>query len=479
MSGIDLAVIVSVVFTLAVLSWRGLAHSRWILTAVPVTLMVLIFLRLLLKPFVWTIFPACIIAAAAALYCLHLIRKQRDYRSRDSSINRKPSLIRKIGVSILTVLLAVISAAPPILLPVFTLERPAGAYAIGTSVYHWSDASRMETVTDNPSDHRELTVQVWYPADSQSVTGLQRAPYLPEWNVMAPALAKRYHLPAFLLSHLNQIQSHGYVDAPASTRQARYPVILFSHGLPGLYATDTFLFEALASSGYIVISINHTYYSIASELQDGSVATMQGGSFPSPADWDANDALIADVWTKDASFVLDHLTQLDAASEQSPFPLAGHLDLDHIGMAGHSFGGANAVEMLYIDKRIQAAVNMDGTMFGTGARSTPLNKPLLLLQSKRSAVDEEPSESELSAAGLTRAQYDKLTIEIPRREAHALSAPGSRTVVIPSADHLAFTDLYRLSPALPLMNRIGDLNEIHHRIADEVVQFFDQQFKPS
>ncbi|MBD3922702.1 hypothetical protein H8B09_28590 [Paenibacillus sp. PR3] len=479
LSGIDLAVIISVVITQALLSWRSLSHSRWILTAVPVTLIVLILLRLLLKPIVWTILPAFIVGAAEVLYCLYLIRKQRKYSAGDSHNNRKSTFMRQLGASALAVLLAVIAAAPPILLPVFTLEQPPGSYAIGTAMYHWSDESRMETVTDNPSDHRELTVQVWYPADLPSVTGLQRAPYLPEWDAMAPALAKRYHFPAFLLSHLKQIQSHGYADAPVSASQSRYPVVLFSHGLPGLYATNTFLFEALASSGYIVVSINHTYYSIASALQDGSVVTMSSGSFPSPADWDANDSLIADVWAKDASFVLDRLTQLNAAGEQSNFPLAGHLDLNHIGMAGHSFGGANAVEMLYTDNRIQAAVNMDGTIFGTGARSAPLRKPLLLLQSKRAATDEVPSDSELSAARLTRAQYDKLTIEIPRRETNAMSAPGSRTVVIPGADHLAFTDLYRLSPVLPLMNHTGDLDEIHHRIADEVIPFFNMYLRPS
>ncbi|WP_245946649.1 alpha/beta hydrolase family protein [Paenibacillus cellulosilyticus] len=473
----DMAVIASVVAALVVLTWRRLSQSRWIQTAIPVILLVLNLIRLLSKPFVWTILPAVIVSSCMMLYCLNLIRKSYRSPHAHTNLRRRLSFVRKLGVGVLAVLLIVIAAAPPILLPVFSLEEPEGSYAIGTSLYHWSDESRAEPMTDDPSDHRELTVQIWYPADSEAVAGLPHASYLPEWGAMAPALAKRYHIPSFLLSHLKQIQSHGYADAPISSSQARYPVILFSHGLPGLYATDTFLFEALASSGYIVVSINHTYYSIASELEDGSVTTMHSDSFPSPADWDSNDSLIADVWAKDASFVLNHLAQLDRTGADSSFLLAGHLDLAHVGMAGHSFGGANAVEMLYTDDRIQAAVNMDGTMFGTGARSTPLDKPLLLLQSKRTETDEEPSDSELRSAGLTRAQYDKLTTEIPMREANALAAPGSRAVVIPGADHLAFTDLYRASPLLPLMNGVSDLNDIHRRIAAEVVNFFNVQLK--
>ncbi|GMK39270.1 carboxylic ester hydrolase [Paenibacillus sp. CCS19] len=478
MSGIDLTIIVSVVAALVVLLSKTWSHYRWIQAAIPGTLVVLIVIRLLLLPMVWTMMPAVIVSGGIVLHCLLLIRRTRRSRSEiPQRKRRRPMFIRRLGAALLAILLAVIAAAPPTLLPVFSLEQPGGPYAIGTSVYHWTDESRSERASDDPSRQRELTVQVWYPADPQSVVDLERAPYLPEWDVMAPALAQRYHFPEFLLSHLNQIESHGYKDAPVSASQARYPVVLFSHGMPGLYATDTFLFEALASSGYIVLSINHTNYSIASKLQDGTVATVHNDAFPSPADWDANDALIANVWAKDASFVLDQLERLDNVGVNPNFPLAGHLDWEHVGMAGHSFGGANAVEMLCTDERVKAAVNMDGTMFGTGVRSTSLQKPLLLLQSKRPESSGEPSDPELRSAGLTRAEYDKLTVEIPRREANALAAQGSRAVMIEGADHLAFTDLYRLSPLLPLMNRTGSLNNIHQRITSEVVNFFNTQLK--
>ena len=57
----------------------------------------------------------------------------------------------------------VISAALPIVSPVFRFPRPSGPYAIGTLTYHWVDAARPEVFTADPNDHRELMVQFGIP----------------------------------------------------------------------------------------------------------------------------------------------------------------------------------------------------------------------------------------------------------------------------------------------------------------------------
>ena len=75
-------------------------------------------------------------------------------------VNR-PAAGLAIGLGALAL---VISAALPILSPVFRFPRPSGPYAVGTVTYHWVDAARPEIFTADPNDHRELMVQVWYPA---------------------------------------------------------------------------------------------------------------------------------------------------------------------------------------------------------------------------------------------------------------------------------------------------------------------------
>lgn len=41
---------------------------------------------------------------------------------------------------------------------------PSGPYAVGTVVHNWIDPSRLEGASENPTDRRQLIVQLWYPA---------------------------------------------------------------------------------------------------------------------------------------------------------------------------------------------------------------------------------------------------------------------------------------------------------------------------
>jgi hypothetical protein len=87
---------------------------------------------------------------------------------------------------------------------------------------------------------------------------------------------------------------------------------------------------------------------------------------------------LSDIRAADSSFVLDQLTEL--ARSEPTSPLAGHLDVQHVGMIGHSLGGATAVQVISTDARFQVGVNIDGTLPDTLARAS-LDRPFLWLQS--------------------------------------------------------------------------------------------------
>jgi dienelactone hydrolase len=80
----------------------------------------------------------------------------------------------------------------------------------------------------------------------------------------------------------------------------------------------------------------------------------------------------------DASFVLDQLSRLTQIDRGSA--LAGHLDLHHVGIIGHSIGGATAEQVIAADSRFKVAVNLDGKLFGSQSVAH-LNGPLLWIQS--------------------------------------------------------------------------------------------------
>jgi hypothetical protein len=75
-----------------------------------------------------------------------------------------------------------------------------------------------------------------------------------------------------------------------------------------------------------------------------------------------------DARVADTRFVLDQLDLLDggrnpdAQRRRLPAGLRGALDLRHLGMFGYSYGGYTAGESMVNDRRIDAGVNLDGTM---------------------------------------------------------------------------------------------------------------------
>ena len=77
----------------------------------------------------------------------------------------------------------------------------------------------------------------------------------------------------------------------------------------------------------------------------------------------------------DTRYVLDALTRLNRGIRTGPF--SGMLNLDHVGMFGHSLGGATAAATMLVDRRLDAGLDMDGLFFGKVA-VTGLEKPFML-----------------------------------------------------------------------------------------------------
>jgi predicted dienelactone hydrolase len=62
---------------------------------------------------------------------------------------------------------------------------------------------------------------------------------------------------------------------------------------------------------------------------------------------------MTDIRAPDTSFVLDQLTELNPLEPTSP--LAGRLGLQHVGMIGHSPGGATAVQVISTTRASRSA----------------------------------------------------------------------------------------------------------------------------
>ncbi|MCJ8320366.1 MAG: hypothetical protein MJK12_12080, partial [Colwellia sp.] len=118
---------------------------------------------------------------------------------------------------------------------------------------------------------------------------------------------------------------------------------------------------------YIVASINHPYGSGISQLLSGN--TVYAQRLP-------EDNLGADLklWSDDQLFVLNQLQNINLDTDSV---LYGRLD-QRIGTMGHSYGGAAAYYSAWQDDRVQAVINLDGTIFNREGKN--IDQPFMYMQ---------------------------------------------------------------------------------------------------
>lgn len=106
------------------------------------------------------------------------------------------------------------------------------------------------------------------------------------------------------------------------------PVVLFSHGLGGSRENSVYLAHHWAGSGYVAVFMQHPG---SDESVWKDVPLLERfGAMKKAASLKSSRDRIADV-----SFVID---QLEIWNKQSDHPLKGKMNLQRIGMSGHSFG---------------------------------------------------------------------------------------------------------------------------------------------
>ena len=91
------------------------------------------------------------------------------------------------------------AVAGSVLVPLESIDPPKGKYDIGTQVYFWTDNSRGEVYTTDPTDYRELMVQIWYPA--QGGENYQKAPHVTFPKKAISSIARTAGLPSSFGSH--------------------------------------------------------------------------------------------------------------------------------------------------------------------------------------------------------------------------------------------------------------------------------------
>ena len=362
---------------------------------------------------------AGIIALLTVMGIISLLSLRKKREREISKTSRR--VWRSVG-SMVLYLNAMIVA---ILFPQVEEIAVTGNYPVQKALYTWQDESRVETFSDS-GEKRSVTVQIYYPETA-----------------------------------------------------GRYPLAVYSHGAASTMDANDSTCRELASHGYVAAAVAHPYHAMFVTDVNGATTSVDSEfmqlSMSGPLTHTNEEMLVYyKEWTKtrtdDLNFVLDTILEYAAKNRDETF---ARIDVEHIGLFGHSMGGAACEALGRQRDDIDAVIVLEGMMLGelTGADetgftydSTPYPLPLLDVNS-----------DSLSSHGMDRmfGSREYVNFSIVKHSADA------REVTFRNAAHMNFCDLPVLSPPLAAMFGVGSRNprECIETVNGIVLEYFDHYLK--
>jgi predicted dienelactone hydrolase len=216
----------------------------------------------------------------------------------------------------------------------YAVPGELGPYPIGFVTMPFIDENRPELSTTDPADNRTLPSVVWYPAGEAARTA-PRSTYADYFTPTLVAALSALAPPGFLETQSNSVEGAALAD------DGPFPVIVFSHGNGGIGVQSYFLTEFLGSHGYIVVCPDHTGNALLTELP--------GGITVGPGGQDGTYTNAAQDRVADVSFLVDAMGELGGSDPEGRF--TDKVDLERVGLTGHSFGGLTTLLAMEQDDR--------------------------------------------------------------------------------------------------------------------------------
>ncbi len=226
--------------------------------------------------------------------------------------------------------------------------RLMGPFPVGIKTVIYTDPN-------NPNEDgspRLLKTEIWYPT-TEAYRDSERYAYDPMTDG-TDALREKYSD-----IEIGTFPCEGVYGAPVRRGSGRFPLVIFSHGAYGIRYQSTYLTITMASHGYVVVAPDHQFNTLYEIMVDG---------------WNGLDLVPSALQRPfDVLFLIQKFAERNADPTDELYDL---LDMEHVGVTGHSFGGLTAF-LSVIDERVKAIVPMapEGSMVNMVA--TVLEMPLL------------------------------------------------------------------------------------------------------
>jgi predicted dienelactone hydrolase len=400
--------------------------KKEILIGLIIVVSIVIFLfHLVLEGLRWQMIPIYLPAIVVFIWGIFQLIRVYNPKTDLSSLLEEKTHRKKLAITNIVVIIVLVASSALIdsQFPMFHLPAPTGKYEVGTTTFQLIDSNRNEIYTDNPEDYRKIMARAWYPAEKGS--DVNPAPYIDSPIEFGIGVERSYGFPAFVVSHLSLIHTNSYRNIALSPEQSNYPILIFSHGYGGPNFQNTVLLEELASHGFVIFSLSHPYESMVTVFPDGTII------YESEAVMYTNMTNSLNVWTEDTLFLIDQLEKVN--NEKIPNIFWNRLDLERIGVLGHSFGGTTAEEVCLVDPRVKVGVSLDSPHLGNSQENN-LTKPFMLIFGK------DYGNSDMNDTVYLNSQ----------NSSYGLFVEGAR--------HYNFADVSIWTPILKILGRLGSID---------------------
>jgi hypothetical protein len=342
------------------------------------------------------------------------------------------------------------------------LALPSGPYGVGRVSFDWIDPNRAADMAEDRGPNSELMVYLWYPTEATSrevkstlFPGAKQIDPSPDLSEFLKAKLFGGNWPLVVSG---AITSHAQENAPIAKSPKVFPVVLFSPGAFGTCFQYSGAIEDLVGHGYVVAAIEHTSEVFGVLFLDGKVHVYSSARIPKQAipppgsskeeyeikleEWYRHNV---DVRAADISFVLDKLIEVNRASKPA-FQFSRRLDLDHVGVVGHSRGGWSSIVACRRDERFKACVNEDGNAGGQGLTypGAPAPKQSIMYVEISPVLKPGTTQDDwivLKQLHLTAEQWLEQWHETVNKEFRSLSSGGYFVqLTAPGMEHYSFSD---------------------------------------
>ncbi|KAK1493587.1 tat pathway signal sequence [Colletotrichum cuscutae] len=232
---------------------------------------------------------------------------------------------------------------------VVVIPGPPGPYLVALRVKAFEDAARWDphAPQDQPEKRRAM-VSVHVPLKKEAQCSIETVPYVPPTTAVAlgQGAATLFGLPGTIFSGMELEFCNIDTPCAGAEKNEEYPLVLFSHGRASSRLAHGVLARSLASYGYIVVTLDHTYDAAIVEFPDGIIRFAENAT-------NSDTAYVKSLLEsrqKDVSFIIDQLLDPSVATPL----LAGtqaSINPEKIFIAGHSFGGATVASSLLSDRK--------------------------------------------------------------------------------------------------------------------------------